>query len=178
MKDAEFSEVLGYVNYKDIVSALQINPEDPSLKGICRPILIFNEGEGLNIIFSRLTRGYQHIALVQDDSGAVTGLITLEDVIEEIIGDLMDEYDVLPSHVLQMTKTRRVVGGGITASDSKTRLGIELPVDAGNLSEWIIGRFGAVPRAGHRFSHGKHEFIVKKTTRGNIFEVIIEEKTE
>ena len=176
VKYGDFSEVLGYINFKDIVSALQINPENPSLEGICRPILIFNENEGVTAIFKKLTRGYQHIALVKDDAGMVTGLVTLEDIIEEIIGDIIDEYDVLPSHVFQITRTRHVAGGGLPADAAREKLGVEIPEGVKNLSEWLIGLFGGLPRAGDRISSGGRMFLVKKISRSSIFEVIIEEE--
>jgi len=49
-------DIIGYVNFKDIVSALQLNPKDPSLKGICRPILSVASGENLNHLLNKLTR--------------------------------------------------------------------------------------------------------------------------
>jgi CBS domain containing-hemolysin-like protein len=178
VKYGDFSEVLGYVNFKDIVSALQLNPEDPSLAGICRPILIFNENEGVNAIFNRLTRGYQHIALVKDDAGAVTGLITMEDIIEEIIGDIIDEYDILPSHLFQITRTRHVAGGGMTAATVREKFGVEMLEGVKTLSEWLIAQFGGLPRAGDRISRGGRMFLVKKIRRSSIFEVIIEEEAK
>lgn len=176
VKYGDFSDVLGYVNFKDIVSALQINPENPSLAGICRPILMFNENEGVTAIFNKLTRGYQHIALVKDDAGAVTGLVTLEDIIEEIIGDIIDEYDVLPSHVFQITRTRYVAGGGMTADAARDKFGADIPDGMKNLNEWLISQFGGLPRAGDRISRGGRMFLVKKISRSSIFEVIIEEE--
>jgi len=176
VKYGDFKEVLGYVNFKDIVSALQINPENPSLAGICRPILIFNEEDRLTSIFNQLTRGYQHIALVRDATGEVTGLITLEDIIEEIIGDLIDEYDVLPSYLFQITRRRHVAGGGISPDMLAARLGVTIPPEAKNLNEWLIARFGGIPRAGDRVAMDGKTFTVKKIRRSSIFEVYIDEE--
>ncbi len=178
VKYGDFSEVLGYVNFKDIVSALQINPENPSLAGICRPILIFNENEPVNAIFTRLTRGYQHIALVKNNAGEVTGLVTLEDIIEELIGDIIDEYDVLPSHVFQITRRRYVAGGGMTADAARDKFGADIPDGVKNLNEWLIGQFGSLPRAGDRIARNGRTYLVKKISRSSIFEVIVEEEAQ
>ena len=72
--------IIGYVNFKDLVTALHIAPEDPTLTGICRPVHFIAEDMPLNILLKSMIREYQHIAMVNDEHGNHTGLITLEDV--------------------------------------------------------------------------------------------------
>ena len=63
-----------YVNFKDIVSALQLNPRDPSLRGICRPIMKVSRDDNVAELLPRMIRqGYQHVAIVTEPAGAVSG---------------------------------------------------------------------------------------------------------
>lgn len=167
-------DVIGYVNFKDIVSALQTNPKDPSLKGIRRPILEVRDNESLSIILNKLTRGYQHIAIVKDDRGKVAGLVTLEDIVETVIGGVQDEYDILPTYLYQIAANRYVAGGGITLKILREKTGFDLPDSPEPLNEWLLKLFGALPKVEEKVSFKKTAFIIRKVRRSNIHEVIIE----
>ena len=167
-------QVIGYVNFKDIVSALQTNPKDPSLAGICRPIQEVRENEQLSILLNLLTRGYQHIAIVKDSEGQVTGLVTLEDVIESIVGEMHDEYDVLPSYVYQIAVNRYLAGGGITLKALKEKTGLAIPETEQTLNEWLLTFLQKMPKVEDKMAHAGNTFITRKVRRSNIFEVIIE----
>ncbi|MBM3982450.1 MAG: HlyC/CorC family transporter, partial [Planctomycetes bacterium] len=103
--------VIGYANFKDIVAVLRLSPGDPSLRGITRPLSSFAEADAIAHCLEQLLRTNAHIALVRDAAGAVVGLVTLEDIVEELLGDIGDEYDKLPEHVIAAGPSW-VVGGG------------------------------------------------------------------
>lgn len=166
--------IIGYVNFKDIVSVLQINPANPSLKGICRPILVIYEDASFPDLLNKLTRGYQHIAVVKDRQEHVLGIVTLEDVIEAIIGEVRDEYDLLPCHFYQITSSRYVAGGGIRLSELEEQLHLNLPAESTTLSEWLKEQYGRVPKIEEYILYEGSHFIVRKISRSNIYEVIIE----
>ncbi len=166
--------VIGYVNFKDIVSALQINPKDPSLKGICRPILDVRDDEQVSVLLNQLTRRYQHISIVKDSGGKVKGLVTLEDVIEAIVGEMHDEYDILPVYFYKIAANRYLAGGGISLKVLREKTGLELPDTEQTLNEWFLKFLDKVPRAEDNILHAGSRFIARKVRRSNIFEVIIE----
>lgn len=180
LADADnLNNILGYVNFKDIVSVLQINPKDPSLKGICRPILALYADETLAIALHKLTKGYQHIAVVKDRQEQVLGIVTLEDVLEMIIGETGDEYDVLPTHFYQITPTRYVAGGGLRLSEVQTRLPeLALPDDSLRLSDWLKAQCSRTPKIEEQLEYAGQRFIVRKISRSHIHEVIIETRKE
>ncbi|OGW75718.1 MAG: hypothetical protein A2Z72_03355 [Omnitrophica bacterium RBG_13_46_9] len=167
-------KVIGYVNFKDIVSALQTNPKDPSLKGIARPILEVQGNERVSVLLNKLTRGYQHIAIVKDTDGKIAGLVTLEDVIESIVGEMHDEYDILPKYFYQIAANRYLAGGGISLKFLREKAGLELPDVEQTLNEWLLRFLGRMPKVEDKISHDGNTFITRKVRRSNIFEVIIE----
>ncbi len=168
--------IVGYVNFKDIVSVLQTNPKNPSLEGIVRPILEVREDEPLSVALNNLTRGYQHIAIVKDARGKVAGLVTLEDVIESIMGEIQDEYDLLPVYFYQIAANRFLAGGGVSLRSLREKAGLDLPDSHKTLNEWLMELFGRTPKVEEEISYKGNIFITRKVRRSNIHEVIIETK--
>lgn len=171
--DPAKDEFIGYVNFKDIVTALRLNPQDPSLKGIARPLLRLDENETISNALNRLTSAYQHIALVHNSQHKVLGLITLENLLETIVGDVKDEYDLLPVHFFQLSPTRFLAGGGLSLGQLNQKLNTALPDEQKSLSDWLASRieFSSPDR---KYSHGNLLFEVRKVSHSRIYEVIID----
>ena len=170
-------DVIGYVNFKDIVSALNINPKDPSLRGICRPIISVSDTESLSVLLNKLTKGCQHIAVVKDSKGKVAGLLTLEDVIEAIIGEVSDEYDLLPTHFYQIAGNRYLAGGGLSTQAIEETFSVKLSSTEGGhktLNDYLQGILKRDPKTEERILSGGLQFIIKKTRRGMAYEAVIE----
>jgi putative hemolysin len=167
--------ISGYVNYKDIVSQLRLSPDAPSLAGILRPIPSFTDDLSIATCLERMIHDHTHIALVRDVKHRVLGMITLEDILEELVGEIHDEYDRLPTHVIA-SGPAWVVGGGIPLARLKEETGIELPPaaqaagDAKTLNEWVNLRLGRKVRGGDIVEHNGVRIIVRKMRRQKVME--------
>ena len=128
--------------------------------------------EYLHYIYYQLL--FQHIAVVKGSSGTVTGLVTLEDLIESIIGDIYDEYELLPEHIITVTENRHLVGGGVRLKKLRERLSLDLPDTEEKVADWLAARAGADIAAETRIVCGGYEFIVRKVKKGKINEVILQ----
>ncbi len=113
-----------YVNFKDIVAAMRVNPKDPSLKGISRPIKKVQEDLALSNLLEMMIQQKTHIVLVVSKEGTVLGMVTLEDVIEELVGEIEDEFDRLPVHV-HPCGTAWIMGGGVPMTTAASTLGLD-----------------------------------------------------
>ena len=173
----DIDKIIGYVNMKDIVSALKFNPENPTLKGIVRPIIEVPPTMPVSLLIPRFTRGYQHIAVVKAEDGKTLGLVTLEDVLEAIVGEIEDEYDILPTHIHKLSDVRFIVGGGVTLAKLREVTGFELPEEQKSISDWLIGIKGSVPSVESQFKQGEVVIIVRKIRRSTVNEVIVERRT-
>lgn len=167
-------QMLGYVNFKDIVSILQTNPKNPTLKGIVRPALVIRPTERATALLKQMTQGFQHLAVVQDDKGQVLGLVTMEDLIEAIVGEIEDEYDVLPNYFYALADVRFLAGGGITLSTLRKKLEAGLPDISVPLNDWLCSLLPQAPKAEDKIKHGGLTFSVRKMRRSKIFEVTID----
>jgi putative hemolysin len=172
-KGGDLDDVVGYVNFKDIVSALQLNPKDPSLKGICRPMMKIDSQESVSSLLNKLIKSYQHIGIVTGPFGKVAGVVTLEDVIESIVGEINDEYDLLPEYVYQIAKDRYVVGGGVRMSRLSSEFCRPISEEDITLSDWVSARLGRAPKAEDTVEHDEVVVNVRKTRRSCLYEAVV-----
>ena len=163
--------ILGYVTFKDIVSALKVSPQEPSLRGILRQIPSLSDTTPIAAALEFLLKERTHISLVRGETGLIRGMITLEDIVEELVGDIQDEHDLLPVHVIR-TGRGWLTGGGVTLARLHELTGIDLgftgPIP--NLSAWVTSRLGAAPRGGDVIQDGPVRVLVRKVRRQRVME--------
>lgn len=165
--------IVGYVNFKELVAILRTNPDNATLRGIMRPMLFVSPDQTCPELMKQLMGGRWHMAVVKEAGGRTTGLITMEDVMEELVGDIEDEFDHLPRTFHDLGGTRYAVGGGFPVADLAARLGVALPDASGSLADWIDARLGRVPKPNESFSSGRAEFTVRRVRRSRVFEAIV-----
>ena len=168
--------IAGYVCFKDIVVQTRIGSGDASLRGILRPIPNLLESAPIASCLETLMRERSHIALVRDARGEVRGLLALEDIIEELVGEIEDEYDRLPTHCAA-SGPGWLVGGGITLGRLREATGIDLalPTTEGTqrLSDWVCGQLGGKVHGGETFEHGGLRGMVRKVRRQKVQEAYL-----
>jgi len=175
-ENGDVDKIIGYINFKDIVSALQINPKDPSLKGIVRPILIVSTDDSLTVLLTRLTKSYQHIAIVKSKDGKTEGLVTLEDLIEFIVGDLEDEFDHLPLHLYQITESRYIAGGGVLIQNLNEKLDISIPNQSKTIADWLQEKIKDPIAVEKTYKEQNVLFTIRKIRNSKIYEVIVDKE--
>lgn len=167
--------VIGYVNFKDIISHMRLAARDgTTVRTIVREIASFAADTPVSTCLEQLIRGYVHIAVVRDATGTVVGMVTMEDIIEELVGDIGDEYDHLPTHAARAGRGW-VVGGGIALDKVQQLTGVAWPPAPGDtavkhLSEWVSRHLAAPVRGGEVVERGAVRVVVRKVRRQNVLE--------
>lgn len=169
------TEFVGYVNFKDIVSALRVSPGEPGFASIIRPIKNLPASVSISHALEQILREKSHIALLTDESGRAQAVITLEDILEELIGDIGDEYDRLLTHIHPHSASWFVGGGSTIAA---VRRSMDLPaVDPvqGNmrLAEWFATNGGNEALPGARLVRDGMEVEVRKVRKRHLMEAVI-----
>lgn len=172
--DGNKENIVGYVNFKDIVGALRINPLNPTISGIKRPIETVPESITLAELLKKFTRSYQHIAMVRNESGNIIGMVTLEDIIEALVGELEDEYDKPPELLVQLSENRFRAGGGVTFENLRKRVYNELPQWDLTIDEWILGECAGNIPENYSTIYQNVTFRVRRVSRGHVYDVIID----
>jgi putative hemolysin len=167
--------IVGYVNLKDLLAIMHMSRgEAPTLQSILRPFPQLPDTLPIPACLERMIREHTHIALVTDAKHAVVGMITLEDILEELVGEIEDEYDRLPAHVVPSGRTW-IVGGGIGLPRLKELTGIDLtadppPTGATTLSDWILGHLGHAVTGGEEIQLHGIRVMVRKIRRQKVLE--------
>ena len=139
---------LGVVNAKDLL-AVALRRRTPELTELARPLPRIAEGVRIDELLREMRRERNHVALVVDEHGTVVGLVTLEDVIEQLVGEIDDEFDAVPERLLWREGERVHVAGGAPVRLVARELGIDLPAPhEATISGLVIERLGRVPAEG------------------------------
>ncbi|MEK7994552.1 MAG: CBS domain-containing protein, partial [Planctomycetota bacterium] len=169
--------IQGYVNFKDIVAALKINPSDPTVRGITRPIQKIKEDTVLSVLLETMIQQKTHIVIVVSQEGTVLGMATLEDVIEELVGEIEDEFDRLPTHIHPCGATW-IMGGGVPMSTVTSTVGLQWQTAAGagripTLAEWCAQHAGPTLKGGEAIEADNLHVLPRKFRRKKVLEATV-----
>jgi putative hemolysin len=168
--------IIGYINFKDIINALKLNPENPTIQGITRPIKKLSADTSLSQALAEMMREKMHITVIVSANQQVIGMITLEDIIEELVGEIEDEFDRLPTYV-HPCGSGWIMGGGVPMKMVASTLGIEQPPDLPDhnppLAEWVVQKMGRPVEGGEVFRHNNISVSVRKLRRKKLAEALV-----
>jgi len=117
-------------------------------------------------------RRREHFALVVDEYGALMGVVTLEDILEEIVGDISDEHDVVPIGVRPQRDGSYLIAGGVTVRDLNRRFGWDLPdQEAATIAGLVIHESKVIPQVGQIFHFHRFRFQIARRQRNRITSV-------
>jgi putative hemolysin len=170
--------IQGYVNFKDIVAALRVNPSDPTVRGITRPIQKVIEDVPLSALLEMMIQQKTHIVIVASQEGAVLGMATLEDVIEELVGEIEDEFDRLPAYIHTSGTSCWIMGGGVPMSTVASTVGIAWQGTVGGgriptLAEWCAQQAGPVLKGGEAIEADNLRVLPRKFRRKKVLEATV-----
>lgn len=143
-------EIAGILHVRDLFSALYANGiQNVHVEDILRPAHFVPETKDLGPLLTEFRRTNQHIAIVVDEYGSTQGIVTLEDLLEEIVGEIEDEYDMPDDSVQRLDERTIRVDGTFPIDDFNERFDQELPVeDYHTLAGFVFGELGRAPEPG------------------------------
>jgi len=162
--------VLGFVHIKDMIwvlldrerrleEAVAVPPFD--LRSVLREVLIVPETKPASELLRELRAQHASMAMVVDEFGSILGLVTLEDILEQMVGEIHDEFDVI-ERPLTLADGAMVFDGALNVRDLDAQFGIMLPEDPAyaTLGGFVLAQLGFIPRGGESFEHGGFRFTV------------------
>jgi putative hemolysin len=162
--------IVGVLHVKDLV-AHRLDPAPPRIERLLRPANFVPPGERLGVLFDEMLRGRFQLALIVNEYGALLGLVTLEDLLEELFGEISDEFDVELPELTAVNGNEWLASGAVEVSKLAASLGGEIPAAARGghtLSSLLLGQFGRVPHAGDKLRLGDFDAAVERVSGGRV----------
>jgi len=169
-------EIVGIVHVRDLVAALH-NGESHSvsLADLVRPPYVVPETKDLGALLAEFRRTSQHMAVVVDEYGATAGIVTLEDLLEEIVGDIEDEFDLPDESVERVSDTVIRIDGSFTIDDFNEEFGTQIDSeDFHTVAGYVFGHLGRAADVGDEVVDDQLRFRVLETSGSRIQRLEIE----
>ena len=172
--------IIGVVHAKDLMQHI-LHPEDPSpsLADIMRQPLFIPDTKNVKQVLLEFQLKKIHMAIALDEYGGTSGLVTLEDVLEEIVGEIEDEYDVpKPEEIQPQDDGTVLISGRTPLDDLQDELGIALDSEqVETIGGYICEQSGRVPKVGESFSFADRQFIIREANAKNIQWILVDSST-
>ena len=168
--------IVGILNQKDFEKYKQTDKTVSEL--MSSPIFVMPSvkiSEVLKLLQSRKS----HMAIILDEFGGTVGIVTLEDIIEELVGEIWDEHDIVVEPFVKIGENKYKVNCGADLDDMFELFGIdEESEDVTTVGGWVVEQLGRIPRTGESFDYGRLHIYVSKRAPRRLTEVVITVKTE
>jgi putative hemolysin len=165
-------DIVGVVHAFDLLEAPDLASE---VREVMRPVSYFSESTPLDEVLIALQRTGETLAVVVDEYGGASGIITIEDLLEEVVGEIEDEHDVR-EELARVTGPRTlVVSGHAAVADLNERFGLGLPEadEYTTIGGLIVERLGHIPKAGEQLRAGSATLIVTRSDARAVREVVL-----
>jgi CBS domain containing-hemolysin-like protein len=168
-------DVEGLVFLKDLVRASRDGKGDDSVHTLVRQAHVVPETKRVAELMREMQRDKFHMAIVVDEHGGVAGLVTLEDLIEELVGDIVDEYDVEEPLIQQVQGDTWRVAGNTPVDEVNEKLGLAVPEDDDwdTIGGYLFHRLGHVPDPGEVVHHDGHRLLVEQMSGNRIESLLV-----
>jgi CBS domain containing-hemolysin-like protein len=174
--DGSLDAVVGILYAKDVLPRLAADgPSRPPWQELIRPAAFVPEGKTLERQLRDFQRGVGHIAVVVDEYGGTAGLVTLEDILEQIVGEIHDEYDIDEAVPLARHEDGHLmVQGGVALTDLEQEIGHDFDrEDVDTVGGLVFAELGRVPRTGERVEVDGWQFVVDLVIRRRVRRVAV-----
>jgi CBS domain containing-hemolysin-like protein len=170
--------VIGVVYVKDILKRL-IQQQDFSMRDILHPAMFVPESKHIDALFSEFQTKHLHIAIVVDEYGGVSGIVSMEDILEEIVGDIQDEFDDEKEDIVESEPGVFLCDGRVNLDDLGKRIAFKFPIEEefDTLGGFLFDLFGKIPAPGdsaHYSADGVNlDFLVQDIDDRRIDSVVL-----
>ncbi len=170
--DRKIDNIVGIIYAKDLLQNLYQKGKDFQLRKVARKAYFVPESKGINELLREFKKKKMHMAVVVDEYGGTAGLVTLEDLLEEIVGEIQDEYDREEQLVTPLTEGTFAVGAMVSIDDLNEQLEIDLPTeDYETLGGFLYDLADSIPQEGTQLAYEGIKFLIKEVKGQRITKV-------
>jgi CBS domain containing-hemolysin-like protein len=167
--------IIGFFHARDLLKITDEEREDPLPRRFLRKMLVVPESLKLHPLLVQMRANRQHFALVLDEHGGTAGIVTIEDLLEELVGEIRDEYDVTELGIERLSDDRFIIPGTLHVGEASSRLGLVLPDgEYETVAGFIMDRLGRIPQRRDVVEHERWKFRVLTMHRRRVVQVLAE----
>ncbi len=168
--------IIGIVTAKDIAMAWR-NGEVLAIEDLIRPVYYVPETAYVKQILTEFKKGKDHMAIVVDEFGSTIGLVTMEDLLEEIVGEVWDEYDEKDGNIKMLTDGKYLINGYESISDVNDELKLNIPENHfSTINGWVLEHFGYIPKRYEKFTWNNLEVEIESVEPKKVKRIILKIK--
>ena len=175
--EKNLDSVTGFVFVKDLVALGNRLGSDRVVEELLRPAYVVPETKRVAELLKELQRKHVQSAVVHDEYGGTAGLVTIEDLLEEIVGEIRDEYDVETDPIIEEKNDIFVFSGGVSIDDMAKRLGVTIESQGfETVAGYVLARLGRVPQVGENFDIDDVNVSVLEAERRRVHRVRLQRR--
>jgi putative hemolysin len=168
--------VVGFTHVRDLAKVAGSAPM-PTVQQLSLPLSVVPEAKDLGALLRELREQRQQLAIVADEYGRTVGLVALEDILEELVGEIQDEYDLPDDKLTRLDDGSLLVAGSMTVDDFNEAVGASLPQDrAHTIAGLVFDALGRRPEVGERVRVDSVELTVRELEGARITRIEIRER--
>lgn len=171
--------IVGVIHEKDFYSQLYEEGEKSSLKKVIKPVIYTSESVKISTLLKQLQKAKLHLAVVTDEYGGTAGIITLEDIVEELVGEIWDEHDIVKEYYKQIGENSFLVKCDADIDDMMERFNVEIDDDEYEfitVSGWLIDELDGIPVVGQTLDYKNLHIVVTKADQRKVYEIQVDIK--
>lgn len=177
--DNSVDDIKGVLHLRDIFNFLLIANKDFQIKKNLKEPIFIPESRPVLGVLSDLQKEYQQMAIVMDEYGGFSGIITMEDILEEIIGDVRDESDDKKETIILLDELTYSIDAREDLDSINERLNLNLiDEQADSIGGYVINLFGYIPKKGEKIAHQGVTYLVKSKKGNSVIRIIMEVSKE
>jgi len=161
--EKNIDNIIGLIYAKDLLGEIGKSPEEFKLRDKMRQAYFVPETKPLRVLLHEFQTQKQHIAIVLDEYGGTAGIVTLEDILEELVGEITDEYEKTPAEPVKKIDHNTIeVDARTYVDDLNDRFELNLPEDEDydTIGGFVFSRLGYIPQAGESFDYENLKFTI------------------
>ncbi len=168
-------QIIGFLYAKDLLRCFRNGQQETPIRDLLRPAYFVPETKKVDELFNEMRKRRVHIAVVVDEYGGTSGLVTIEDLLEEIVGEIQDEYDFEEPVFQELGPEKYIFNARMALDDVSDLLGVELAFEnADTLGGFLYSQLGHVPEAGETVEYEGWQFTVLSVESRRIEKVRVE----
>ena len=164
--------VIGIINEKDLINIV-VNNNNEEISSIIKPLNVIQPHMKLSHLLKVLQNNKSHMALIADEYGRTMGIITLEDILEELVGEIWDEHDKVVNDIEKIGEDEYIVRGNANIEKVLEEVDLEDEFEVNSVNGWVIQQFGKIPKVGESFEYKNLKIVIQKATKRCVLEIRI-----